>query len=301
MNQPGFETETAGGFLFKGKPLVFLALAWLAGLLLGWNIYPEGFSPLWILAPAFGFFAYACVSRRGRLVASCLAVLFLGFAWIRIRMPAWFGDDAYTGESYRWQGTAEEVSGDEDACEIILTDVRIKADGTVIPLSGKLLLIVEDPEEEYGVGDVVAYNGITSAPCVRQLGGTYDEQTYSLTQGIRFLADAGEDAVTREGQGNILWTKRITGFLQDRIRTATKSAFYWNEAALAQALTIGDTGAMSYTLRTSFENLGLSHVLSISGLHVVILLAVVAWICEKLRVPPTLQKALEAFLLGFYL
>jgi len=58
---------------------------------------------------------------------------------------------------------------------------------------------------------------------------------------------------------------------------------------------------MSYTLRTSFENLGLSHVLSISGLHVVILLAVVAWICEKLRVPPTLQKALEAFLLGFYL
>jgi competence protein ComEC len=71
-------------------------------------------------------------------------------------------------------------------------------------------------------------------------------------------------------------------------------------AALGGALLLGWTGDVDSEMRDSYNMLGISHILSVSGLHVSLLMMVVAWLGRRLGWRRTAVRALNALLIGLY-
>ena len=114
--------------------------------------------------------------------------------------------------------------------------------------------------------------------------GAFDYQAYLAADGIYFLGSAkfGDVEVLPGFRGSRfeLWRTRVRQVIIDRIY------LLWSmpEAALADAMIIGENELVGRDLLADFQRTGTYHVLVISGLKVTILAMVAFWLLRRLRV-----------------
>lgn len=73
------------------------------------------------------------------------------------------------------------------------------------------------------------------------------------------------------------------------------------DASLVQAMILGDTGMLSKSLQQGFRVTGITHILSISGLHIAIIIALLLPIAFRIPVPSGIQLALLLSALWAYI
>jgi competence protein ComEC len=73
------------------------------------------------------------------------------------------------------------------------------------------------------------------------------------------------------------------------------------EAAVVRGMVLGDRSLMPEELEKSFQRSGITHVLAISGQHVVILAAVIYFAIRIFAIPPTIRAGLTMGLLWVYI
>ncbi|MDR0856042.1 MAG: ComEC/Rec2 family competence protein [Clostridiales bacterium] len=88
--------------------------------------------------------------------------------------------------------------------------------------------------------------------------------------------------------------------LRAAIRAALLAALPPDIADTAFALVAGMKDTLSDGVRNSFMFAGLSHVLSVSGLHISMFLLAVNWLLAKVRAPRVVTTAVVAVAAGFY-
>ena len=73
------------------------------------------------------------------------------------------------------------------------------------------------------------------------------------------------------------------------------------EAAVVRGMVLGDRSLMPEKLEKSFQRSGITHVLAISGQHVVILAAVIYFAIRIFAIPPTIRAGLTMGLMWVYI
>jgi competence protein ComEC len=73
------------------------------------------------------------------------------------------------------------------------------------------------------------------------------------------------------------------------------------EAAVVRGMVLGDRSLMPKELEKSFERSGITHVLAISGQHVVILAGVIYFSIRIFAIPPTIRAGLTIGLIWLYI
>jgi competence protein ComEC len=73
------------------------------------------------------------------------------------------------------------------------------------------------------------------------------------------------------------------------------------EAAVVRGMVLGDRSLMPEELEKSFQRSGITHVLAISGQHVVILAAVIYFAIRIFAIPPTIRAGLTMGLIWLYI
>ena len=122
---------------------------------------------------------------------------------------------------------------------------------------------------------------------------------YDLSQGIFFEGDGTDQKYTllsRKTQSAEDWL--------DRLRLTLGRQFYpylsYTDIGLSSALLLGDKSHLSHDLQGQFRNLGISHTLAVSGLHLGILFCSLAWLFRKLCLPRWLHLPILFPLLFIY-
>jgi competence protein ComEC len=255
-------------------PLILITLALLAGqLVAGAGVKPTPVVLLPVVAIAVGA---VTALRRWRLVG----LIVIAFSWgdwsaARVLQPVlpashvatWADRGAVTIEG-RLLADSERAP---QRTRLRLEAERAIAGGEVQASSGRVLVTLRHSQREWRAGDRVRVRLWLRRP--RNFGnpGEFDYEAYLARRGIyatAFLADDhGITLVERPSTNGwfTAWRRGVGAMIDRRLSDP--------ERQVLRALIIGDGAGLSPSLRRTFARAGVSHVLSISGLHVGIVAA----------------------------
>lgn len=104
--------------------------------------------------------------------------------------------------------------------------------------------------------------------------GGFDLESWFLQQGIGATASV-RHGERLEGLATAAWLARLRSVLRDRIRAALSDAPY---AGVIIALAVGDQGNIPQEQWRRYAATGVTHLISISGLHITMLAGLAAWL-----------------------
>lgn len=297
--------------IFSRQPLLFWAAALAAGSVIGYGLRQEGLglTPLFFLTAALAAAAWLLhrMNRGGwAALLSSGAFFAAGVLAVSLALPAWYG---WWGENtgYTWvSGVVSARRHGQKADTLVLTSLTVLDGAWQRPLDGSLALTAADGQEDEGereetpqpksmpegswrqaascsqlrVGDRILVAGIKlKLPNEPGFPGSFNQRLYWASEGVRFTGYATEQQIWLQpggGLGRALDSFRL--WLYSRMQADMGD----EGAGLAAALLMGWTADLSEQ-RDAYANLGISHVLSVSGLHVSLLMAAVDWLARRRR------------------
>jgi len=144
------------------------------------------------------------------------------------------------------------------------------------PATGRLLVTLTEATQPWQRGD--ALEAVLDLRTPRNFGnpGEFDYEAFLARRGIRATAFARDDAGWRRDAAPASGPAAAL----ERWRAATArtlaATLDGRDAPVAAALLIGELGALDEAVRARYARAGVSHILSISGLHVGLVAAAVA-------------------------
>jgi len=147
------------------------------------------------------------------------------------------------------------------------------------------------PMQAFHYGERIRFLGKLKLPRNFRNPGAFDYQGYLADRGISALGTARIEDVEKltgfSGNQFAFWRSRIHNSVIAKVHE-----LWWpHEAALIDAMVIGEAAFIDRDTRTDFQRSGTYHVLVVSGMNVTILAFVVFWTLRQLRlaeVPATL-------------
>jgi len=137
------------------------------------------------------------------------------------------------------------------------------------PVTGNLLLSIKECSRRFSYGDRIRFSSSIHIPKNFSNPGGFDyirQLAYKSMYATAFLESDQSITLIREGEGN-RWLLLIES-IRNRIRECISSTTQSPSRDILLALIIGEQGTIPEQTRDRFSALGITHILSISGLHV---------------------------------
>ncbi|MBI2919920.1 MAG: ComEC/Rec2 family competence protein [Planctomycetes bacterium] len=276
------------------RPLLIPALAFLGGILFA-DAFPHPAAPAIAiggvaLCAALAWLAHAGADRRAAVAALAAVAFGAGIARLAHERRIDPRDIGRAGE-----GAAEiegviarppeafGASGENDGAppgSWFLLDVeRVAGAEGWRDARGTVRVVVGEGTPALRGGDRVRATGWLAAPRGARNPGEFDFAAHLARSGIRRLLRVGRPAsVVVEGRGP--WPEVARGVLRERIARGLDAA--GPRGALYRALLLGDRSALAPDLEQAFVTSGTAHVLAVSGLNLVLVIAMAAGLARLL-------------------
>lgn len=286
----------------RQRPLVCAACLFAAGIWTG----RQGFVPVWLFAAALFLsvlFAWAGRKRAFGMLAGALgAAFFFGAVYISALDARPLPDEGtYTVTAYV-SGNVE-IREEDGFVHTFLRDARgVDENGNAVRL-GKLYWVMTAEDEDLALarhledGARVTFRGKVTRPLGRMNPYGYDFRAYLEQNGVRMRVSGMTDLmVTRDARLDYFGVMhRIRSWIGTRM-----DLIFGEGAAFPRALLLGDKDQLPDETRDMFADLGIAHVLTVSGLHVALLSSVVMALLKVLCLSPRERMAVQGVLLLFY-
>jgi competence protein ComEC len=204
------------------------------------------------------------------------------------------------------EGIIQNVEPLPQGLRVTLAEARLGPEAPMLERSLRLRLRNDDPARP-APGDLLRVRSLIRPPSAPAYPGAWDFQRaayFSGQGGIGFAIGAAE-ITPSAGEAPPLSGLRRN--LEARVMAALPGA----AGAISAALLTGSQSAIPVTDLTAMRDSGLAHLLSVSGLHIAIVMSVSFWVCRllvalyrpwALRVPGKLMAGCAALLAGgFYM
>ena len=261
------------------------AAALAAGGLARWTPYGAAFIGVFALASLY----FAFRSIQARALALLSAALLACFAWLSVSPPP--ADNLPFNESLRLRGKVDEdpaLSEKGYRMAVALEAIApAPPEGEWKAAEGTILLSVEgDFERAPALGDRVVFRSTLHSPYGFRNPGTLWHSLYVARKGIRGRAYAklGQTAFFAEpGPGaDVLYSYRRN------LSRAMERAWPGPAGASVRSMTVGDRSGLDRETYDLFSRTGTIHLLSISGVHLAVILLFGIWLARAslVRITP---------------
>ncbi len=263
-----------------------------AGILLGRS------ASTWVFAAAA--LVLACIAallsrRRLRFFAVMMATLTLGhvLGW-RAYHPALPPEGIYAVRATISQEVHGETGGQ---VQTVLSDVTL--DGQPAPDAYWTFYLDEDEAAPDWLvpGTQVALTARVYHPRGQDNPGGFDFKAYLLQRGVR-LGLYGDDELT-QADGGFSLAGAIAGVRHD-LSLRLMSVMGEEAGAYAAAMLLGARDFIPADERAAFQDLGIAHILSVSGYHVGVLMALVLLLTRPVKISRLARTLTEAAVLLAY-
>ena len=280
------------------RPLIPLALSFMVGIVGG--LFWAGFESAVLVgfAVAFGFTVLCRLRRRNERLSPLLMFMFLGYLsmqpWLAPRLPP---DHIthFTGQQ-KWHITGTVDSRPvprSNRLTFLMTVERIDAAGVSRSVTGKIRVTAVGTGRGFYRGDRISFESRIREPHNFNNPGGFDYKRYLALQGVWATAYSPLESVTilserpRCGIGN--WIDRMRERILELIDTTPAG----EQRGVLAALILGERSRLSPETTSSFQRVGIGHLLAISGLHIGIVAATVFFLLSRIlsRIPWFLWNA----------
>lgn len=262
------------------RPLLWLTIGFASGIVLG-----DWMGVTAVLGAAV-LFAVSLSCRR-ELLTVCLLGCCLGAACLLVRTPVWPGE-------YGRVETQVRVQSVESRSQVTWLTVQVEQlGGQPIPFWNPLRARLAVQGGEYAPGDVLTGVINFEEPEQPLNPGQFDYAAYLRRQGIladAFINDPGSLQQEAAPQAGPAWLPRWLGQRAARVGG--------DAGELLGKLLLGSSAQGDWV--EAWRTTGLAHVLSVSGLHVGLLLLLMRQLIVRLRFPARWHPAVLAAWLLIY-
>ena len=259
----------------RARPLASFAVAFLLGLCLA-KRRPV---PLWASLPA-AMLALACaiaLSRKRRRAGAAVLLLALCLGMARMTLALDAVSPVETRYSAQMTGRIVSEPFTNPVTGRVISQFRVSSvDGEPTDLRLRLYLRGDDAEALAAIdyGQQLSLTGHIWKPDPVTNPFEFDFGDYLRRDGLRGYATAKIGDVTVLGARNDLRGHMIA---LRRALSARIDALFPGSAGLVRALVLGDRSLLSDEQREALNRTGTAHLISISGLHVTVLAAMLAF------------------------
>ncbi|MGM0471871.1 MAG: DNA internalization-related competence protein ComEC/Rec2 [Bacillota bacterium] len=162
-------------------------------------------------------------------------------------------------------------------------------------------LLIKDFPHRYTVGDLVEVRGQLELPPTNRNPGEFSYRKYLYRNGIYLLASnpALVEMKLVAQQGNYL--VRLINYFKTEARQIIDQTLTEPNNYLIRGLLLGERNLVPQKISQQFRELGLSHLLVISGFHVSLLILIIGSILNSLQLPPLAKNIGLILLISGYL
>ena len=197
----------------------------------------------------------------------------LGLALHACAVAAWVGLPSATltpaltdGKSWTMVGRVDGMLAEGERTRMPLVLERARDGGGLRSIDGRVTLAVPHLREPLGPGDQLVVSARLAHPHVCNFGdceGPWRLAADGLdaTASVHVAERVMRVAAERRGVRAWLWTLRL------RMREELRAVLPEAEATLVAALVLGDRSGLDEALEARFRAVGVTHLLSVSGLH----------------------------------
>lgn len=280
---------------FEGRPLVGITLLYGAGLFIGSK---AGFHWLWFLGLAVGLILLVlCVLlKKKKHTAIGILAVFTGILFAAYQFFPQLPDEGKYQVEGRMSGALQEKK--ETPGEYVGLLTNIKLDGKAVEGKAYWTFTAYDASvPDAWDGDVITFEGSLYHPKRQENPGGFDFSIFLSRQGISFGLYGSKNLTVQKG-AEISFSNRLYQ-LQNKLNGQI-AVLMGETAPLAQAMVLGERGELEDRIQEDFSSIGIAHILSISGLHMTIIAAIVLTFLKKLPIGPKWKWWIMAALLGGY-
>ncbi len=144
-------------------------------------------------------------------------------------------------------------------------------------------------------GDIITAKGTIEALSFPRNPGGFNERRYLLIRGISAKLKADIFSID-EGVQKVPLTKGIQNYYSNMFERVMP----YNEAQIMKAMLLGDRVFLSKEIQELYADVGIAHVLAISGLHMSVIAGVLWWILKKIGLGRNIQSIMVLFILWMY-
>ena len=234
-------------------------------------VFDGNVSYIILVCGVLAFLVTFCIWRRK---IACLVILLIvfgfGIGWYFLGISTFQGKE-YSGEYQIVARVSDDISYSEygQSCNVVLKGVKIngnKAKNIYAKLS------FED-KEEIKIGDIISFSAEVERVKPFQLGSF---------SSFYYRDNVGYSTEISSSQISILKNKMT---IDEKIRQKVKTRLSGTKnGAIMYAVLFGDKSDVSDDVKTAFANSGVVHLLTVSGLHISFLIALLGFVLKKCRV-----------------
>ncbi len=193
---------------------------------------------------------------------------------------------ALSGETVTVSGIVTDCS-DNDYSEVTLS-------GKISEISGKVVVYLRDVSVSSG-------DRVTFEATISELtdGGGFDAKAYYYPKGIFVGCTASGDMTVTEATGIYAIYGEIRD-LREKLTTTFCSYVGLDAGQLLSSMLCGTSDSLDDTVRTALNRSGIGHLLAVSGLHVSIVAALVAFILRLLKTPKFVTFAVSEGIMALF-
>lgn len=254
----------------RERKLCFLSLSFL----LGAAAAEYGLFLLWLALACFGLaWMRSAVRMQGSLAQKSMwiAAFFAAVALGSIRS---FGRQAfykafetklYDGKECLIQGKIYQKEAKEEKYYYYLKDCVTQLNQKNYSCNSILLSLNAG---DYSIGEILCVKGTAQTFSLPVNEGNFNERAYYQSLGIGFLVE-GEDVFGVYGKKNFI--KEWLYGVRERVKMRYEEFLQGEDAGVLAAMTLGEKGMVLKERKTLYQDAGISHFYSISGLHISLL------------------------------
>lgn len=259
------------------RPFVPMVLSIIAGILLSYYFNMDNFCLVSLLLIMILFYTYTILKDKSNYLIIVLIFVLLGSLITNLNKKSSL--EAYRNASHDFIGLVDELIDSNDEYSKYVVIVK-EVDG--VRLDEKIILTVIGEEDIY-LGDYISFYGNLEQP---------DRNTNPMLFNYRLnlLSDKIHNTMsTKDYTVNLI--KRNDSFfyaLKDSFKRDVKELFdsYLMEdnAKLMSSIILGDSSYLEESDLENYRDLGLAHILAVSGLHIGMISGFIMFIISRLGI-----------------
>ena len=193
------------------------------------------------------------------------------------------------------------IDDNSDSFNGIITNLKINGDLLIVEILGNEKIIgnyyfkteVEKNNfiKDYQLGDKVEVNGTFNKPNNNTVFNLFNYRKYLETKKIYYLMDISNIKKIANNK-NIFY--KIINLIDKRINTYKSKKYL-------KAFILGKTDLLDDDIKTNYQELGVSHLLAISGMHISLFSGIILFLLKKCHIGGNISYFITILFLLFYM
>ena len=202
------------------------------------------------------FIAWAVITKDVKKFLISFFAFLVGVGMFLIVDSSFLPKD-FVEENYEVSGRVESVYYNNARYQAFVVE-DVKLDG--LKQNRKVIITMNKTSESIKVGDIIEFSAYISKVDMWELG---EYNSYYYKNNIAFCGEVSQTDVS------VLDSKpSFTDKFKDKVKNVLYENMTEDNASVAYAAIFGDKSGIDKEVKQSFSNLGVAHLLAISGLHI---------------------------------